>query len=68
MHNAAGHYAEADEVANQGPLCRSCSRWYLVAALNAVLSFDQPHSKKSLGRGDIRLLVQKQFWPQNPHH
>ena len=48
MHNAAGHYAEADKVATQGQLCRSCSMWYLVAALNAVVSFDQPHSKTSL--------------------
>ena len=46
MHNDAGHYAEVDKVATQGLLCRSCSIWYLVAALNAFVSFDQPHSKK----------------------
>ena len=53
MHNAAGHYAEADKVATQDPLCRSCSMWYLVAALNAVVSFDQPHSKRQILDAEI---------------
>ena len=53
MQNAAGHYAEVDKVATQGLLCRSCSIWYLVAALNAVLSFDQPHSKRQVLDAEI---------------
>ena len=69
MHNDAGHYAEADKVATQGPLCRSCSVWYLVAALNVVVSFDQPHSKRQVLDAEISgCSCKNNFGPQNPHH
>ena len=69
MHNDAGHYAEADKVATQGQLCRSCSMWYLVAALNAVVSFDQPHSKRQVLDAEISgCSCKNNFGPQNPHH